>query len=871
MLSPRARAATWTLDVPTTADPAPETETVTDANHGAESVLGQDFRELVAPTDFQDGGKYRSIVKIQSRFRNSNGDDVWMMGTGWLIRPDLLVTAGHVVYDRAYNCGAATQIKCYIGYNGAQSVPKRYGFADIPPVQPRYGSQVVTTESWIKDNDARPRDVAFIRVHKPFFGKLNLFSFTNTISPTMLRVGVVGYPGDKDLNGEKGAQMYELFDNTAIDVDKHPRHMISYHISTYGGQSGAPVLSKTNAGLIAIGTHCYGAGNGEAKNTGNSIGGQWGNDYNLLISLFDSAIPTSPNKIDYVAPGSAAKLPIPSPQLSFPNNILDPSPQPSFPSLPPATGTQPGFFPSFPLATGTQLGFSPSNPPATGTQPGFFPSYPPTTGTQPGFFPSNPPATGTQPGFSQTGFFPSNPPATGTQPGFSQTGFFPSNPPATGTQPGFSQTGFFPSNPPATGTQPGFFPSLPPSAGPQPPVHPEGVEEGFIDVLKNVARIGSTVVQAGGPLFGPIGMVVGTAAGGLLGALAGQESTMVALAMGRRGTNSIAPGVSERAVLAEASLQGVLHLMEHGDANHPVINKVVSHMARNYTSFAPNIDALSSRLAPQLTECALDIVSHRLDRARTEPHQEADFEPLPRRALTGLPSAESGFDLGKQGAFAESLLGPTVPLRGGEEGAFDFLGSLLSKGLSLAKPLVSQAANAVVTKVLPQVISHVVGSVSNSEATLSPVSPLNAEAANLIFKRALVADTAASALMSLTREELDSLKIKRSAQESGTEQQEGIVDFIKTAMQKIGPFALDTAQTAIKRFAPVLVDIAANKLKEQIGPSLGSELTPRLKRQPSNLDRYRANGVATESSVDSNVSANAGTPAAPPPVVAAVA
>lgn len=47
-----------------------------------------------------------------------------MMGSGWLIRPDLLVTAGHVVFDKARGCGAATQLKCYIGYNGMASVPK---------------------------------------------------------------------------------------------------------------------------------------------------------------------------------------------------------------------------------------------------------------------------------------------------------------------------------------------------------------------------------------------------------------------------------------------------------------------------------------------------------------------------------------------------------------------------------------------------------------------------------------------------------------------------------------------------------------------------------------------------------------------------
>ncbi|KAJ7268360.1 hypothetical protein C8J57DRAFT_1612333 [Mycena rebaudengoi] len=716
---PALRAAAWTLEVPT-AHLNAESKTETDRNHSEESILGEDFREVANLADVQDGGKYRSIVKIQSRFKGPDGD-VWMMGTGWLIRPDLLVTAGHVVYDKAYGCGAATQIKCYIGYNGVESVPKKGAVVEgIAAVQPRYGSKVVTTESWIKKSDARPHDVAFIKVHKEFTGKLNVFKFTNTISPTTVRLGVVGYPGDKDLNGEKGAQMYELFDTTAIDLDKHPRHMISYKVSTYGGQSGAPILSKpANGDMIAIGTHCYGAGNGERTNSGNSIGGEWGNDYNSFISLFgsqESTFPTKPNDIVYVTPGIPPKPPVPGPRPPIP------APHPSLPS---------------------------------------------------------------------------------------------------------------------------------------------DVEESFLDALKSVARIGATAVQVGGSLFGPIGMIVGTAAGGLLGAIAGQESTIDAL--GKRGADPIAPGVAEHAVLAEASLQAVISLFNNSDRDDPVVNKVLAHMSHNFTRFAPNVDALATRLAPQLTECALDIVSQRLDRAMTEPRQESVLDPLPRMALTGLPTVESGFDLGAQGAFAEGLLSPTSPLPGGEEGAFDFLGPLIGKALSAAKPLVSRAAKAVVTDLLPKVIAHVVG--SNAESTLSPVSPRNAEAARLIFKRALVADTAVSAFASLSSSELASLKIKLPAQMNSQPQQEGVFDFIKTTMQKIGPFALNAAKGAIKHFVPVLIDVAASNLKTRLGNGDTSSnaaavngtvtesnaslaVEPRLKRQSSNLDRYHTGLAATTTDGD---------------------
>jgi V8-like Glu-specific endopeptidase len=43
-----------------------------------------------------------------------------MMGTGWLIAPNLLVTAGHCGYDQSY--GPVQEIKAYIGYKGRASV-----------------------------------------------------------------------------------------------------------------------------------------------------------------------------------------------------------------------------------------------------------------------------------------------------------------------------------------------------------------------------------------------------------------------------------------------------------------------------------------------------------------------------------------------------------------------------------------------------------------------------------------------------------------------------------------------------------------------------------------------------------------------------
>ncbi|POR39426.1 Uncharacterized protein TPAR_00378, partial [Tolypocladium paradoxum] len=298
--STTSRAAVWRLDVPASTQPAESAIVADDGRRGLdESAFDDDERAVVDARDLQDGGKYRSIVKIQSCFVNKNtGESLWMMGTGWLIRPDLLVTAGHVVFDWGRGLGAATQIKCYIGYNGRASVTG-------PDVQPRYGKTIVTTAEWTKSVDNRPRDLAFIQVHKEFTGNLRTFSFVNTPSSDTCLLGIVGYPGDKSLDSggrtETGAQMYEQFKKTKYSLASSPRHMIEYKVSTFGGQSGAAILRRDGALLTSIGTHCYGGG-GVNSNSGNSIGGQYGNNYAAFINLFglDPSAFGTPANIKYM-------------------------------------------------------------------------------------------------------------------------------------------------------------------------------------------------------------------------------------------------------------------------------------------------------------------------------------------------------------------------------------------------------------------------------------------------------------------------------------------------------------------------------------------------------------------------------------------
>ena len=85
------------------------------------------------------------------------------MGTGWLISPDIFVTAGHCSYDWSHKMGRATEVKAYIGYKGRQS-------EQDPNVQFRRVQRIVTTEGWVKTKGQKCFDVSFMQVDKPFSG-----------------------------------------------------------------------------------------------------------------------------------------------------------------------------------------------------------------------------------------------------------------------------------------------------------------------------------------------------------------------------------------------------------------------------------------------------------------------------------------------------------------------------------------------------------------------------------------------------------------------------------------------------------------------------------------------------------------------------
>ena len=186
-----------------------------------------------------------AIVKLEMSYEGMPvGSEMASMGTGWLIRPDLLVTAGHCVYDHSGNdgqgFGRVRIMQCHIGYNGRDSMKDE-------SVQTRFAKRIVTTGEWIDSRDNRNRDVAFVQLEKPFTGNLRLFSYAPTPVKGTEMLGVVGYPGDMHLDdsdgiSEIGAQMYELYQEVKYNREDNALNMLQYRLSTFGGKLFAWML-----------------------------------------------------------------------------------------------------------------------------------------------------------------------------------------------------------------------------------------------------------------------------------------------------------------------------------------------------------------------------------------------------------------------------------------------------------------------------------------------------------------------------------------------------------------------------------------------------------------------------------------------------
>ena len=154
------------------------------------------------------------------------------VGTGWLIDPVTVITAGNCVYLHRQG-GWADSIRVFPGRNGFQK-----------PVT-HSGRSLMSVRGWVQDG-LPASDYGAIRLKQPV-ENVGSFGFRTATSEDLKRFNcqLIGYPVDK--RGEMWGHVRRLRE-VLNDI-------LIYDVDTYGGNSGGPIVVVEDGNVLVVGIH----------------------------------------------------------------------------------------------------------------------------------------------------------------------------------------------------------------------------------------------------------------------------------------------------------------------------------------------------------------------------------------------------------------------------------------------------------------------------------------------------------------------------------------------------------------------------------------------------------------------------------------
>jgi glutamyl endopeptidase len=200
-----------------------------------ESVIGLDERTRIVATE-EAPWRMICVLAIEGPWGN-------FVGTGWLVGPRTVITAGHCVYEPSQMGGWAERIVLTPGADGAEEP-----FGSIT------STRFESTNKWLNDQD-QDFDMGVIHLDQPIGDQLGWFAVASLPDNELegYQVNVSGYPGDKGGREQWWAR------NRIHGLT--PRR-VYYDVDTMGGQSGGPVfiIEEEGAPPKVVGIHAYGVG-----------------------------------------------------------------------------------------------------------------------------------------------------------------------------------------------------------------------------------------------------------------------------------------------------------------------------------------------------------------------------------------------------------------------------------------------------------------------------------------------------------------------------------------------------------------------------------------------------------------------------------
>ena len=264
-----------------------------------ERVLGHFARTEVTKHDIRPRGQYRGehsdglavlcsdnnilgICKLSMSFQNEPPTTIFI-GTGWLVDPCTVVTAGHNLYD-VRKKSQATRIKVTVGLKGKPP-------ATDTGLEEQYASSAAVHWAYY-DRSRCCNDFGVVRLHTPFKDVQPILWQDAPPLSNGVECKVVGYAVDlpSSTDKQRGCIMYEGV-GPVVDYDSvGDEHQLGYWPDTFGGMfppvmiqstlrlignSGSPVLiEKADKTIYSIGVHAYGSAINQASAlayNGNSI------------------------------------------------------------------------------------------------------------------------------------------------------------------------------------------------------------------------------------------------------------------------------------------------------------------------------------------------------------------------------------------------------------------------------------------------------------------------------------------------------------------------------------------------------------------------------------------------------------------------
>jgi glutamyl endopeptidase len=201
-------------------------------------VIGDDDRIEVTNNEAYP---WRCICSLVMTSPNGTG----LIGTGWLVSPRLVLTAGHCVYCQNPDYGIGWMQQPMTIIPGRRGDAQPFGSATSGD----YRSVVGWTDSGDRDYDYG----AIILPETARFGdQLGWFGYTTRTDEELQAgsVNLAGYPGDNP----SGTMWWH-----ARAIDSVGEKVITYSLDTFGGQSGAPVWQLMPDGnRYGVGVHTNG-------------------------------------------------------------------------------------------------------------------------------------------------------------------------------------------------------------------------------------------------------------------------------------------------------------------------------------------------------------------------------------------------------------------------------------------------------------------------------------------------------------------------------------------------------------------------------------------------------------------------------------